>query len=457
MLGSIKGSTVLSVSIKGYERYIDIELNNEDHLFLILIPGKGNAYVIINDVITDFFKQAIGKENSDYAAIFSRKTMRIHDDDNIWSYLKSNFGYFGQHYFNEALHKSGLEKKSDVNPNNIAAIETTLKNIENKILSAPSYLIYKNPILTPSLCRMDIYEDIETAEFSNINDLTSYYVSKAYYSKEYGSLKGKLNVEYKSRLNNIEKRIKSLEEKIDSVSSSEKYRKFGDALLTYIDAIEKGSDRYIFEDLETGKDEFIKLDPSISASANAQKYYDKYKKERGSLDLLNKKLKSLKQKKAEFETKLMETESAGTLKELRKISRTEETESEINKLPFRKFIVDKFEVWVGKDSASNDLLTTKYASQNDLWFHVRGASGSHTILKVIGKNDVPGKEVIQAAAQIAAYYSKARKAGNVPVAYCERKYVKKKKGFKEGTVVMEREKVIFVKPGLPESLHAENS
>jgi len=456
LLGSINGSTVVSVSIKGYERLIDVELNNNIHLFLILIPGKGNAFVIFGDVITDFFKQPAGKEIFVYKSIFSRKTMRINDDDNIWSYLKSNFAYFGQNYFNEALHKSGLERKSVINPYNIAAIKTALESIENNIISNPSFLLYKNPVLIPSLCVLEIFEDVETAEFSNINELTSYYVSNAYYSKEFASLKGKLNAEYKSGLNNVEKRIKSLEEKIDSVASSERYRKYGDVLLTYIEAIEKGSDRYIFEDLETGKDEVIKLDASLSVSANAQKYYDKYKKDTGSINLLNKKLESLKLIKAEFEAKLKETESAGTLKELRKMKRTEETESEISKLPFRKFIIDKFEVWVGKDSASNDLLTTKYASQNDLWFHVRGAGGSHTILKVIGKNDVPGKEVIQSAARIAAYYSKARKAGNVPVAYCEKKYVKKKKGFKQGSVVMEREKVIFVKPGLPGEIPSEN-
>jgi predicted ribosome quality control (RQC) complex YloA/Tae2 family protein len=43
-----------------------------------------------------------------------------------------------------------------------------------------------------------------------------------------------------------------------------------------------------------------------------------------------------------------------------------------------------------------------------------------------------------------------RNAGNVPVAYCERKYVRKPKGLKEGAVTLEREKVIFVQPKLPE-------
>ena len=116
---------------------------------------------------------------------------------------------------------------------------------------------------------------------------------------------------------------------------------------------------------------------------------------------------------------------------------------------FRIFVVaGGFEVWVGKNSANNDLLTTKYSKPHDIWFHARGASGSHTVLKT-SRNKSPSKEVIYQAARIAAYYSKMRKATNVPVAYCERKYVRKPKGAPAGTVTLEREKVVFVEPRLP--------
>ena len=149
---------------------------------------------------------------------------------------------------------------------------------------------------------------------------------------------------------------------------------------------------------------------------------------------------------------LDESREVTDLKKIIKEEKRTESVSSDETSRFRKFTInEKYEVWVGKDSISNDLLTTKYASQNDLWFHVRGASGSHTVLKVPGKKEDIGKEIIFKAASIAAYYSKARNSNSVPVAYCEKKYVKKKKGFKAGSVVMEREKVIFVKPSLPEN------
>jgi predicted ribosome quality control (RQC) complex YloA/Tae2 family protein len=91
----------------------------------------------------------------------------------------------------------------------------------------------------------------------------------------------------------------------------------------------------------------------------------------------------------------------------------------------------------------------KYAKPHDYWFHVRGASGSHTVLRVVDRSRPVPKEAIREAAAIAAYYSKMRRGSNVPVAYCERKYVRKSKGLKEGAVVMEREKIVFVHPSLP--------
>jgi len=118
---------------------------------------------------------------------------------------------------------------------------------------------------------------------------------------------------------------------------------------------------------------------------------------------------------------------------------------------FRIFPLDGgFEVWVGKDSAANDLLTFKYTNQNDLWFHVRGTSGSHTVLKVPDEFEgVIPKEIIKAAAEICAYYSKAKNAKNVPVAYTESKHVQKYKGAKSGSVVIKGEKVVKVKPAAP--------
>lgn len=127
-------------------------------------------------------------------------------------------------------------------------------------------------------------------------------------------------------------------------------------------------------------------------------------------------------------------------------------ESEGNLKHFRIFpLGEGFEVWVGKHSEANDLLSFKYTKQTDLWFHVRGTSGSHTILKLPAEFDgVIPKDYIKSAAEICAFYSKAKNANSVPVAYTEGKNVSKYKGAKSGSVVIKCEKVVKVQPKIPE-------
>jgi predicted ribosome quality control (RQC) complex YloA/Tae2 family protein len=128
-------------------------------------------------------------------------------------------------------------------------------------------------------------------------------------------------------------------------------------------------------------------------------------------------------------------------------------EQDPNLKRFRIFkLADGFEVWVGKDSSANDLLSMKYTSQNDFWFHVHGYSGSHTVLKAPEDVELIPKEIIKTAASIAAYYSKAKNARNILVSYTKAKNVQKYKGAKSGSVTIKNEKNIKVSPGLPEEM-----
>lgn len=125
-------------------------------------------------------------------------------------------------------------------------------------------------------------------------------------------------------------------------------------------------------------------------------------------------------------------------------------ENDNNLKRFRIFkLADGFEVWVGKDSSANDLLSMKYSSQNDIWFHVRGTSGSHTVLKIPGDASEIPKNYIKTAASIAAFYSKGKNAKIVPVAYTKVKNVQKYKGAKSGSVIIKGEKIIKAEPGIP--------
>lgn len=107
-----------------------------------------------------------------------------------------------------------------------------------------------------------------------------------------------------------------------------------------------------------------------------------------------------------------------------------------------------FEALAGKTDADNDILSLQTAKANDLWFHVHGMPGSHVILRH-PDGEKPDNATIKTAAAIAAWHSKARNAGTVPVSCTEAKHVGKPRGAKPGTVSIKREKTIKVRPALP--------
>jgi len=106
-----------------------------------------------------------------------------------------------------------------------------------------------------------------------------------------------------------------------------------------------------------------------------------------------------------------------------------------------------WEVLVGKTDVDNDFLSLKVARPDDYWFHVHGMSGSHVLLRTKPEEE-PDKEIIKQVAAIAAYHSKARKGGVVPVSYTRAQYVTKPKGAKPGTVHIRKESMIKVRPAL---------
>ncbi len=108
-----------------------------------------------------------------------------------------------------------------------------------------------------------------------------------------------------------------------------------------------------------------------------------------------------------------------------------------------------WEVLAGRSEADNDILSLRLAAPNDLWFHVKGMSGSHVILR-IPPGATPDRQTIEAAAAIAAYHSKARHAGIVPVHMTRAAQVGKPKGAKPGTVTISRERTLKVRPARPE-------
>ena len=113
---------------------------------------------------------------------------------------------------------------------------------------------------------------------------------------------------------------------------------------------------------------------------------------------------------------------------------------------FRSVMVDGFEVLIGKGDADNDQLTFKVAGPMDLWLHVASTAGSHVVVRNPDRISEFPRAVIERAAELAAFFSKARDGGKVEVHYCRAADVSKPRGFPPGKVLLKQWKSLRVYP-----------
>ncbi len=201
----------------------------------------------------------------------------------------------------------------------------------------------------------------------------------------------------------------------------------------------------------------IPLNPALSPSQNAAKYFKDYKKTYTAEQTLSKLIEKDREEITYFESvldSLTRAESPADLKDIR----TELYEGGYLKQPkgvnpnkktavtgFLEFkSAEGYRILIGKNNRQNDYLTTRLASKNDLWFHTKNIAGSHVL--VLSDGGEVSDETILFAATLAAKHSKAAASSQVAVDYTPVKYVKKPNGAKAGMVIYTTNKTVFVTP-----------
>ena len=312
-------------------------------------------------------------------------------------------------------------------------------NIENLLLikSAIQDAKIRPKLISVDPLHISLRGENDGEEFPTLNELFKAALTR--FEKEHEKKRG----EHDRRLlvRNLKRRIARLQKKLLQPGEIEYYRTAGELILPNIVRIKKGSVAVSLFDPYAKEQREIMLDPRLTPQANAQKYFARYKKEKRGQPKLREQI-------AVLEKEMIVLESRPVAKVVKKKAATK---TEPTSEPFHKFTLDSGSVvFVGKNARSNDQLTFGHARPGDYFFHARGVEGAHAILRPnIPRGQRPGKDEIRMTGAIAAYFSKAKKQHNVPVSYTQRKYLKKSKKGKPGTVTMMREEVVFVDPGLP--------
>lgn len=255
---------------------------------------------------------------------------------------------------------------------------------------------------------------------------------------------------YNDSLKRMESYIAKNQIKLNEIVNDKHYQVWADLVMAHMHQIKIGTDKITLENFYNGQPEVIKLKKELNAQQNAEVFYRKAKNQQIEINQLS---QSIETKKKEIEKikalidQITETPDLKSLRPFIKSKPISKAQQESVSLPYHEFTFKGFRIWVGKNAEANDELTLKFAFKEDLWLHAKDVAGSHVLIKHQSGKPFP-KDVIERAAELAAYNSKRKTDSLCPVAYTPKKFVRKRKGDPAGAVVVEKESVILVQPKL---------
>ncbi len=256
-----------------------------------------------------------------------------------------------------------------------------------------------------------------------------------------------LRQQVKTHLDRSIRKLKIQQNILFDEKKLDKNRIYGEIITAYAYMIPKGAKGAELDNFysETGEKITVPLDPKISASANAAKYFKKYKKLKTAISLAHDSIKEITAEinyldntlhaiencdsedlAMEIQSELMDT---GYIRHSKKKTQRKLPPSK----PHRFLSSDGHEIYVGRNNKQNDELTMRFARADDIWLHTKDIPGSHVIIRA--KNNTVSQKAINEGAFLAAWYSKAKNSSNVPVDYTERRNIRKPNGSKPGYVI----------------------
>ncbi len=382
----------------------------------------------------------------DFCVLFTKSTP-------LFKALYTSFTGFSPMISQEICYRSGID--SDL-PANIITDEQ--KQALFKIFSEIMMYVH-NEEFTPtiyeengmpkefSVLPLSTFDHLEKKEFSSISTLLeTYYATKNKLTR----IRQKSIDLRKVVQNTLEKDIKKYDlqlKQIEDTKKREKYKVYGELINTYGYGVAPGSKEFTANNYYTGEDIVIPLDPTLTPSENAKKYFEKYNKMKRTYEALSELTVQVKEEIDHLESILssldialleedlvqirLEMEQCGYLK--KKYYGKQNKKEKITSKPFHYISSDGYHMYVGKNNFQNEELTFKIATGNDWWFHAKGTPGSHVIVKS-NNEELPDK-TFEEAARLAAFYSKAKDQDKVEIDYIQKKHIKKLAGAKPGFVI----------------------
>lgn len=350
---------------------------------------------------------------------------------------------------------------------NSKPLETELDNLKNTLNCGKFNLLYKSDKTPADFCYIPISQYgrlYSVREFNTASELLDTF----YFERENSARIHKSSADITKTLNNLitraKRRMAIRQKELNQNRDRDDLRIKGELLKANLYAVKTGSAKAVVQNYYDPELDFIEipLDPALSPSQNAAKYFKDYKKSCVAVQSLG---MLIENDEKEIEYLESVAESLSRCKTLADISEIRDelsiggylknqSKKQVRKKTqpkFEEYISDEgYRIIVGKNNMQNDYITCTLAKKGDMWFHTKNVHGSHVVV-FCGGEPLSEKTVLFAAT-LAARNSKAANSSGVAVDYTPVKYVKKPAGAKAGMVIYTTNKTVYVTPDKGEEI-----
>lgn len=367
---------------------------------------------------------------------------------------------------NELLRRAGMDPEAirgDVDLDQLQHLVTTVQQLFDAVWRseiAPTVFAGKHG---PDFWLFPPTDAPDATSFSSLNDAADDVFRTLQERRELNKLSTELLRIVRRHQARAARKLQARRQEQRQAQSAEQLRHWGDLLMANLYQLQAGATEAVVSDYAAdGAEVRIPLDRSLSPAANAQRYYQRYQKQKRAAAELKRQVEMAEMELQYIEGLMSSIELCDDVNGLMEIRAEMERQGlmpqrnsgksdsrlrqSVRSEPIQLRTSDGSIVWVGRNNRQNDYLTLRQANPNDIWLHTQKIPGSHVILRPTNGAGEPSESALLEAAEAAAYYSQARNSSNVPVDFTLRKHVRKPSGAPPGFVIYDHHKTLYVTP-----------
>lgn len=297
--------------------------------------------------------------------------------------------------------------------------------------------------------------DSEELHFVSFCEAADRHYQFAEIQAEFEQRKAEVLGRLKKRLNSIEHTMFQLTAAVEQGNRSRHLQWIGNQLLAQPDLQVTGIDQIQVDG--TASPETIRLDSELTLLENANRYFERAKRALARLPQLRAQLQAFETQKEQVSSLIARVERSKGIDELQEVG--PRLDKEIHhgpksqperKRPYDGFKIKEFtgpngeSILVGENAPANDFLVSRLGKPNDWWLHVRGVTSAHVLILTGNQPDKTSRETLLFAAELSARNSVSKHSSLVSVDYTLKKFVRRQKGAKPGSVTYTNERTLTV-------------